>query len=270
MKRVVGGVLVLVVFLWGLGFAQRGTSGAPGTVIQLAQPTSAAPEGFLADEAGISIYVDIGHPIDIGVAKGLLQGVETETADYVIGVLAMDNYDETQWPHVYANSAGWVIVYYSKDDPAAKIMAWRDYSDGVLNTTLLEIALRRYVQNLSRGMRVPLDISGMQVNYFDFRYPTASKLLIVVDTVNNGTDSFNYLVPSGVVVHEASWILFGTGGWGEGKYLWVDGTQLKSFTHTGYSSGVLGVDYLTLGQNHGVAVQADSCWGGAAVVFIYG
>jgi len=269
MKRVVGGVLLLVVFLWGLGFAQRGNSGAPGTVIPLAQPTSAAPQGFLASEAGISIYVDIGHSIDIEVAKGLLQGVETETEDYVIGVLAMDNYDETQWPHVYANSAGWVIVYYSKDDPAAKIMAWKDYNGGVLNTTLLEIALRRYVQNLSRGMRVPLDISGMQVNYFDFRYPTASKLLIVVDTVNSGEDSFKYLIPSGVMVHEASWIFFGTRD-GYAKNLWVDGVELAHFGYPGYSTGWLGVDYLTLGQAHWVKVRGYLCWAGVAVVFIYG
>jgi len=267
MKVVVRGLtLALAILLCGVAFAQHGTSGALGRVIQLAQPAASAPQGFLASEAGISVYVDIGHPIDIQVAKGLLQGVEAETESYVIGVLAMEDYSESQWPHVYANSAGWIIVYYSKNDPAAKIMPWKDYNGGALTTTLLEIALLRYVQNLSRGMGVPLDISGMQVSYFDFRYPTASKLLIVVDTVNDGRDSFSYLIPSGLWVHEASWTLFGNR---YSQRLWVDGVELE-YLGSGYSVGRLGVDYLTLEQTHWVTVEGYECWAGVAIVFIYG
>ena len=274
--------VVLVSFILpGLGSEGQSNSGQ-GTMLALAQPVAlSVKEQFPTTVAGISAYLNVGQPIDLARAREVLQGVEAEGDDYLIGIVALEGYFESQWPHMYVDTQGWMIAYYSKNDPASKLMPWATYEGGVLNTTTLEEALAVFTRNLFRAMRLPFDFSQVEPNieYYDFRYPEATRLLLIADSISSTGekvyDSCRFEIPLEVVIYEASWLHFAKGmRWSSAwTTFWIDDAQLNRMEGSGtyYTTNLMPIDFLipTVAHTLYVWVYDSSGLAGIAVAFIY-
>ena len=79
-------------------------------------------KSFLEDEAGISAYMNAGQNIDLNLAKKAYRTIEEETEQYIIGSVKLTGYSETEDVHAYVHKDGWIVTYYLKDEPSAKIL----------------------------------------------------------------------------------------------------------------------------------------------------
>ncbi len=163
-----------------------------------------APETITGlEEAGISAYFDRGASINLNQVRGLLV-VELETSEYIIGSIdpddpaALNPYPESENPHMFVSTSGWVMAYYHNNDPVAKIADTYNYGGATINTKL-EMALGRISSAIGNG-------SNFTATFYDFRYPNATHLLFVADTTSS-TDSFTIQLPGTFDFDEKSWTL---------------------------------------------------------------
>ncbi|MEA3417340.1 MAG: hypothetical protein U9R02_14570, partial [Thermodesulfobacteriota bacterium] len=160
--------------------------------------TSRAGTSFLEEEAGISAYTNVGEEINLERAKSAYRTIEYETDEYIIGSVPLPDYAETEDVHAYVHKDGWVVTYYLKGEPVAKIVDWEDYStDERITGTKLE-----------DGVGVVCNAAGVPIRdlkYYDFRYANADKMMIVADAQwTEGTDTFKLKLPSDFVFYEKS------------------------------------------------------------------
>jgi hypothetical protein len=175
---------------------------------------------------------------------------------------------------VYVNKNGWVLAYYLAADPAAKIFDWRAYHDSgrTTFTTKLETAITA----VAGAANVPFSASN--ATYYDFRYPNATNLMLIIEWVlGQGTDSFQAKLPGTFTYYERSWSL----GNSYGRYSDPDasyklnGTIIQ--THQGYdwctSQGTLTAVQLPPDQFNTVEIFAyynygtNHAYGGLALVY---
>ncbi len=236
-SRVLGLVVALVALIaLAVGFSARHktVSAAPGVALArpvfLAAPTAddsavAAIGDKLDAEAGISAWVQTSLPIDLNLVRGQFRTIETETADYIIGSVPVPQYNEHFDPHVYVHADGWILAYYLKTDPAAKIV---DIKEETIDTDKLRIV----VSNLAAFAGT----SAEGINYYDFRYPNATHILLVAETGSEGYD-FNIQLPTGYSYNELSFSV-------SHNRIYVDGVQVA----TDYDDGFNGYGRLSLAQ----------------------
>lgn len=264
----------------------------------LALPAFAQPAAttfpFPGVEAGISAYLKLDRRVDLAQAKPLFRGVQAIGDEYLIGIIELEGLPEEMWPHLYVDSDGWILAYYSKYDPASKLMAWNRYDGGEITTTTLREAIRKFATGLFTAIRLPFDFSTVEsgLHYYDFRYPEATHLLLFVDTVEGRevSDSMRYSIPLPITVYEASWSHYSVGlqgtcsatSWSKSE---IDGSRLNliHYKEEGKggrpqsSHGTVDTKFLTLNQPHVVSISQGSEPGwcvarglsGIAVSFIY-
>ena len=158
--------------------------------------SASAAVDFPADEAGISAYVKANSSIILNDVKPVLASIERETSDYIIGTVALDLHVEEEYPHVYVSIDGWVVAYYPNNRPSSWILPWADYSGGPISSTTL---------NKTVGI-VADAINGTAngVKYYDFRYPDASKMMIIVESTTS-TNFFNVTIPTSFTTYAVDW-----------------------------------------------------------------
>jgi hypothetical protein len=144
-------------------------------------------------EAGISAYFKAPDAITISQVRSVFRVVETETADYIIGSVAVPNYLEHYDVHVYVDKTGWILAYYLRGDPIGKII---DALAQTLNTT----KLKTVVATVAGAAGAPFG----DVTYYDFRYPSATHMLLVAEDSANGND-FTIKLPSSYGYFERGW-----------------------------------------------------------------
>jgi len=210
--------LVMAVILGPLGpVSRRGEVSAPlspgkdGNMFALVPPVFAqeARLGFPEIEAGISAYLHIDRNVDLSEAEKLFRGVEAKGEGYVIGIVELEGFPEEMWPHLYVNSDGWFLAYYSKYDPASKLFPWYTYQGGPIISTTLRDALAYFTTALFSKPRAPFHFSEAEGNlrYYDFRFPEATHFVLAVDEITSeGWDSLRYAIPLEVKVFEGSWL----------------------------------------------------------------
>jgi hypothetical protein len=217
-----------------LGIGEKGTGEGGGKdVISLEMPPFIGIAGasesevrvmregtnFLEEEAGISAYTNVGMEIDLDNAKEVYRTIEVEKENYTIGSVALPNYAESNDVHVYVHKDGWIVAYYLKDEPIAKMVNYKNYMENGDITLKLDNALGR----MCDGVGLPL----FYTTFYDFRYPNANKLMIIVDGQwVEGTDTFDMKIPSDVRVYDRSyyhWL------WdSDGSSFKLDGTEISS------------------------------------------
>ena len=182
-----------------------------------------AGASFLEDEAGISAYGQVSS-VDLDRAENAYKNVEQKTEDYIIGSVALPNYGESDDVHVYVDISGWVIAYYLSEEKASKIIDWKEYySVPEITSTKLSDAIEIVVLEM---LLPPPDIK-----YFDFRYPDATKMMIVTDEkFVDGTETFNLMVPSDYLMYSITWshAIFDQGTNSTSGNIKIDGTELHS------------------------------------------
>lgn len=162
----------------------------------LAGSASAAVD-FPADEAGIAAYVKASSSIDLNDAKSAFASIERETEDYIIGTVALAQHTEEQYPHVYVSTDGWIVAYYPEDRPSSWILPWADYAGGALSST--------YLSNAAGIVATAVGGTTSGLKYYDFRYPDATKMMIIVESVQNGENFFTVVIPTSFAVYAVDW-----------------------------------------------------------------
>ncbi len=269
----VGTVVVLVSMISGI-FRERvsapnsGVNTESSQILSFVQPAFAQTGGksFLELEAGISAYANAGQAIDLSKAKPLYKVIEDETAEYLIGTMELPGYGESWWPHVWIDKSGWIVVYYPKTEPTSKFFEWAGFSleAGPTTTTLRDVLL-----DILKKLYLSTTVN---VRYYHFQYPEATKLFIVADTTwSDVQDYFQYTIPAGMVIYEGSWSHRGYEITRD-SWLKVDGVTLAHYgsgTYTVY--GWLGREFLAPDKAHKVefgALYSDSKWLGIAILFL--
>ena len=176
---------------------------------------------FPVDEAGIAAYVKVDNieNIDIDALAEAYHTIEASGENYVIGTVKVTNELGDNYPHLYVGLDGWMVAYYLNTEEASRIMQWKGYTAGSINTTTLKDA----IDYMSEKTGVTY---SMPVKYYDFEFPEANKMTIITET-NTGNDDFYVTVPG--TLYEASYqvLLMERCGGGSGFHrlsLNVDGT----------------------------------------------
>lgn len=155
------------------------------------EPLNEPIEGLSVFEAqaGISAYTKVDN-VNLELAETALRNVEVRTDEYIIGPILLDNYSETWEMHVYVDTAGWIIVYHLKEKRASMIIDWLGYEAAgyQLSGSKLELALDK--------VATAMGVEVSDVKYYDFRYPDATNMMIVVDAeAGNGyTETFKIML----------------------------------------------------------------------------
>jgi hypothetical protein len=211
---------------------------------------------FLDEEAGMSIYVNIGRSIDLAVAKTVYRTLEKETSNYTVGSIALPGLSEDEDVHCFVHKDGWIVAYYLKGEPISKIVDWNLWSE--LTKNKLQVGLEQ--------MTNALEVVVTSVKYYHFQYPNANKCMIILETlVGSGEDSFNVTIPNDLTVYERSWSHYASDTYWDG-YVWgqsdfkIDGNTINSISKvsgpvTNYAR--LSTLSLTQGAPHVVSVSGN-------------
>lgn len=271
---------VLVVVMVGLlifRMNQPSTAKASNDEMELKAPGFATDarvnaeetESVLEKEAGISAYFKTAQPINLATVRPLYRAIEIETADYIVGSMAVpDNWEEFD-VHVYIHKAGWVLAYYLKDEPVIRIFDWLTYNQ-VMNPTRFQSVLNR--------VTTTLNLPDPALTYYDFRYPNATNLLLVLENVASGaTDAFSIL-GTDFVYYEANWGLGGafdycSGGCVGTSIYFLDGNEIHRNTveDAQFDVGILTPGQLSPINPHTISIyQSSNIATTGALVILYG
>jgi hypothetical protein len=222
----------------------------------------------ITEEAGMSAYFQASTGINLNDVRDVFRTIETETADYIIGSVPVTNYDESQDVHVYVHTDGWILTYYLAEDPVGKIFDWRAYHDG--GRTSISTKLENTIAVVASAAGVPFS----SATYYDFRYPNASHLMLIVEWIYDyGTDSFQVELPGSFAYYERSWSLGTVNGAGCYK---LDGATIQGHIDSPWqiSEGTLTAVQMSPDQFHTVEVDTcysshcgRDCYGGLALVY---
>jgi len=230
----------------GEGINESGGGGGKG-VISLVPPPFIGIAGaaeatggnaFPEDEAGISAYVNTSQTIDLDKLKTIFTEVEEVGDNYIIGITPISDFGGDIDVHVYANTDGWIVAYFTKDEPAAKIMQWGKDTD-VNNPQITEIT----TTTLEDAIIKAADAAGIlwavkDIKYYDFEYPNANGMTLFVRTrATAGTNITQVEIPADYTLYEASYYHYVTGysyyGFSTSSKLKVDGTTISDLSISG-------------------------------------
>ena len=212
--------------------------------------SASAAVDFPADEAGISAYVKASSSIDLNDAKSAFASIERETADYIIGTVALTKHTEEQYPHVYVSTDGWIVAYYPDDRPSSWIFPWGDYAGGALSSTTLSKAVGTV------ATAVGGTTTGLK--YYDFRYPDATKMVIILESITTGTDHFKVTIPVTFSTYAVDWSHYNyhPSSYDYGR-LYLNNVQVSYITSTASNYGSF-MGQFDNGIEHTVKVTAES------------
>jgi len=181
-------------------------------------------QSFLEAEAGMCAHGQLSS-VDLELAEDAFKNVEEKTEDYIIGSVALPGYQESDDVHVYVDITGWIVAYYLSDEMPSKIIDWVGYKNSEpISSTRLSDAIDLVTLDM---LVLPPDIS-----YYDFRYPDATKMMIVVDEefVDNTTETFRIKVPGDYSMYSRTWshAVFDQGTSGTSGNINLDGVVLHN------------------------------------------
>lgn len=257
-------VLSISLLRWGV-IDSKGNSGLAlerPSFVALAATDGQEGVNFLQQEAGISAYVKVDQAIDLEQVRGAFKTVETVSDEYIIGEVALPDLPEEAHPHVYVNKDGWIVAYYSKDEPASKIMQWIGYGGGPITRTTLDDAIRKIYDSL----QLPYPEN---VRYYSFEYPNANRVILTAEIIEKGEkEDFFYLkIPKGCQLFEASWSHYAPYG-DEWSHLSIDDTTINE---PGWGVGIWYGDLTTrlkVDFRHKIKIKGQA-GEGVAIVLIY-
>lgn len=152
---------------------------------------------LIEDRAGISAYVKAKPSINLNDAKSAFATIHQESPTHIIGTVAVNLHSEEQYPHVLVNTDGLIIAYYPNERPTSWIFPWADYKGGIISSTTLSEAVEivaTEVGGYTNGMK-----------YYDFRYPDASEMMLITESVDSGTNYFNVEIPINLPIYAVDW-----------------------------------------------------------------
>ncbi len=176
-----------------------------------------------------------------------MRTVETLTAEYVVGSVELEGYNDSHDVHVYVDAEGWIIAYYLADEKPSKIINWISYSEGnPISDTKLSVALTGICESMS--------VLPSNIKYYDFRYPDATKLLIVADSEEGFrlTETFMIKIPSGILPYSRTWSLYVVGN--HSGSISIDGVELHNAPATSINEGDITLNQLSFDEYHEISL----------------
>jgi hypothetical protein len=237
-----------------------------GVIFLLLTGSASAAVDFPADEAGISAYVKAKSSVpNLNAAVPAFATIERQTADYIIGTVAMDYHREEQYPHVYVSTDGWVVAYYPNDRSSGWLLPWYYYGGGAISTTTLKEAAQIVCDQIGGTT------TGLK--YYDFRHPEATKMMIVVESYGtSGGEWFKVTIPSSYTVYRVDWSHFENANeWG---FAYLDGTEFSrvywnyNANHANYGSFDPSTEFPN-GIEHEVELTRNGGWTRVGLVLEY-
>ena len=207
---------------------------------------------FLEDEAGAALYRNAGQVLNLTKAKTAFRTIEAETATYVIGSMALPSLPApSEDVHCYVHVDGWIVVYYLKQEPLAKIVSSVYWSGGQLTSTKLDGGMQKICD--------ALQVLNTNVKKYHFQYPNANNWEIVAST-----SPFNINVPGSFNVYERSFYRGTTSGCVSSIFS-LDGSCISSTE----DHGVLSLSQLMPDQFHAVGPCPSYCMPLVAICLVY-
>ena len=227
-----------------------------------AQDAPAVVMGFPQNEAGISAYFRSASPVTLADVRGVCRVIEVETADYIIGSVPVPDYEERYDVHVYVHRDGWFLAYYLSADPVGKIFDWRHFTN----------AIPTKFENVLATVSAAAGVPYLGVTYYDFRYPNATHMMLIVEDSDNGDDSFQINMPGTYSYLARSWSLYHSGwccdewaGWGlDGKWI-----HEQSGRYIVTSEGTLTASQLLPDMYHTIDAGIGTATARAGLALIY-
>jgi hypothetical protein len=234
-----------------------------------------AGDAFPHDEAGMCAYVNIGESINLEDAIWAYYQIEELSETHTIGRISIGNGGGGSVDiRVYADVDGWIVAYLLRSHQTAEMIQWSGINVsnpvfGNTNTTLADAISR---------MCTAIDVNYTDVNgniqYYDFEYPDADKMLIFTNTRTSiGNDYIIVLIPDTYTVYEA---IFSLTGLDTQTRLYIDGVHIATTPDCWYCTGRTRVcggygTRLTIGDPHDIQFygQPYDDLSGVANILIY-
>ena len=186
------------------------------------EPIIDAPSAseFLEIEAGVSGWMRVQQQIDLARAVNAFRLVEDRTSAYLIGSVPVPGYGQQEDVHAFVHQDGWIVVYYFQDSSWARTIHWtgNDFNDTKLRMALSGIAR-------TAGVGVGL------VQYYDFRFPGAEKVVIALGRGSERGNQFQVNIPNSAIVFEQSLAIPSDGD--NSRYSDIDGQGTEVSTSLG-------------------------------------
>ena len=216
----------------------------PPSFVGIASAGDSVIGSHLDEEAGISAYFNDPAGINLNGVRGEFRTIEIETDDYIIGSVPVPNYSENEDAHVYAHKDGWVLAYFLKEDPVSKIVDLVSYQNtGTVDNTNLQGALSVIAAANGSPFETP--------DYYDFRYPNATHLMVIGESKWDGNDHFSVQLPSEYGYYERSWVIRGSDGY-DNQYFKIDGDEIADCSRCRFGYDIIPPSLLLPGETHDI------------------
>lgn len=266
----IGAVLWVVVWYAASGVGSLATSTTPNNshTLSLIPPPfltiahaqeGVSPNGFdlstyLDEEAGFSAYYKTTDPITLSQVRPLYRTIEIETNDFILGSIAVPDYEDYYDAHVYIHRDGWILAFYFNDEPISKSI---DIRHNAINTT----TLANVVSVVAGAAGSPY--TGAE--YYDFRYPNATNILFVYEDGSDG-NSYSIEIPSEYAYFERGFAIIG----GEDRWFHLNGVEMPAiYDSNGLKHGSISASQLTPGIEHQVSVSFRYGNGAGILMLLY-
>ncbi len=263
---------LFIIIVASFFFVQSEDKEAISNILQLhpplfIQPALAANNEIvlrLDSEAGFAAYFQDPTGITLSSVRGAFRTIEAETASYIIGSVPVPGYSENEDAHVYVHVDGWVLAYYFNTDPASKIIDMATYQSNNLNTTKLQNALAV----IAAAAGSPLS----NIGYYDFRYPNATHVMLIGETMTDGDNSFTVNLPSSYGFYDRGWATINAcapsnSACSARPRVKINGTYLADGCR--YCYGNISAPLLLPGATHTVTVEDSRNESRAVIMLIY-
>lgn len=167
-------------------------------IVNLIRPSiadaSESGANFLNNEAGITAFIYMNENINLEGIRQNFNSIEKQTANYIIGSVTPEKYSPgSDDVHVYVSNKGWFVAWHNREAPASKIVDWKNYKLGDINTTLNNVMKTMVFFGTSKN------ISDDKIQMYDFSNPQANRMMIIADS-----NDFYITIPDGVILYRAS------------------------------------------------------------------
>ena len=253
-----------LLFLWPAASKPQGNADAhrfslrvPSFVRAVNAAADNAAIETIQSEGGISAYFQSTTSVSISSVRSVYQTIELETANYILGTVALSGYPENHAPHVYVHTDGWFLAYYLDTDPVSKIIDWNAYTasgDTTISTKLENILA---VVAGAAGVGIP------GITHYDFRYPNANTFMVIAER-DQGTNNnyFTINIPTSFGVSERSFYTWDDDAGG----LSLNGTNLAG--GSGHRFGTISASQMPPATTHTIIVwDGTEAVGGIALVY---
>jgi len=154
---------------------------------------------FPENEAGMSAYLHPVSSINLEDVKPVFTTIDVEESEYIIGTISVNGAPESEYPYVYVDTSGWIVAYYPKETRPypSYIIPFGYWGSQTTNPT-------EAIKKVCNQISAPFAYEN--VGYYDFRYPSATGMVIALeDRTNTGCDYFYITIPESHTVYNVSW-----------------------------------------------------------------